>query len=362
MTTRSRRRAAVAMVALAALAAGCDRGEHASEVDFTVPVKVAEVSSGDVEDLVMVTGTLRAEETVTLAVETGGVLAIGRGADGGRLREGDRVAAGQVVAEVTGEDVRLAARTAATEQRYQAAERDLAATRQLVADGLVADSELRRAETTLADARLDYDRSRHSEARNRLVTPIAGVILSLARDAQGQPMASGQQVAPGAVVARIAATAALVADVDLVGGDVARVAVGQSCRVSHHALTGRVFDGRVAAIAPTVDPSTRALKAEVDVANPERLLKPGMFVEVAIVGERRLQVPVVAREAVTDRAGKRVAFVLVGQRVERREVALGLGDDATVEVVSGLAVGERVVVRGLETLKDGMRVRVSGNE
>lgn len=346
---------------LLVVTSACNDGDDTAEVDFRVPVSVADVAVGEVEDRVVVTGTLRAEEGVSLAVETGGILQIGRGPSGRRLREGDRVEAGQVVAEVTGEDVRLAARTAATEQRFDAARRDLEATRQLFEQGLITDTELRRAETALAEAQLEYDRSRHTEKRNRLVSPIAGVILSLARDAQGQPMASGQLVALGTVLARIAPTHELIADVDLVGRDVARVEVGQPCRVRHHAFPGELFAGRVVGIAPSIDVATRSLKAEVEVANPSGRLKPGMFVEVTVVGERRMEVPVIQREAITDRAGKRVVFVLRGQRVDQREVELGLGDDDRVEVRSGLEPGERVVVRGLETLKDGMRVRVTGN-
>ena len=64
------------------------------------------------------------------------------------------------------------------------------------------------------------------------------------------------------------------------------------------------------------------------------------------------------REAVTQRAGRSVVFVLDGQRVVRRNVSLGLGDDDQVEVLEGVEPGDRIVVRGLETLTDQTRVRV----
>jgi hypothetical protein len=63
---------------------------------------------------------------------------------------------------------------------------------------------------------------------------------------------------------------------------------------------------------------------------------------------------------VTERGGVKVVFVLNGTRVARREVVLGLGDDELVEVRKGVEVGDRVVVRGMETLIDGTRVRVTG--
>jgi RND family efflux transporter MFP subunit len=113
-------------------------------------------------------------------------------------------------------------------------------------------------------------------------------------------------------------------------------------------------------LAPTIDPKTRAVRAEVEIRNLDGLLRPGMFVEVVLIGERREQVPVVPRRALTDRGGKRVVFVLRGQRVAQQEVTLGLGDDVLVEVREGVQVGDRVVVRGLETLTDQMQVRVTG--
>ncbi len=350
----------VAAAALGLALLACGPSDRDQAVELRVPVTVAEVALGSVEDSIVATGTLRAQEEVSLTVDTTGLLEVARGPSGRRLAEGDRVTAGQVVAEITGEDVRLAARTEATRRRWESAESDLEAARRLFEQGLTPETSLRQAELTHEEARLEYDRSRRAESRSRLQTPIAGVVLRLARDASGQPLASGQLVAPGFVVAQVAPVDRLVAEVDVVGPDVARVAVGQPARVRHHAFAERLFEGRVTRLAPTVDPVTRALRVEVEVANLEGLLRPGMFVEATVVGERREGVPVVPREAVAERGGKKVVFVLRGQSVARREVSLGLGDDEVVEVVSGLAAGERIATRGLETLADGTRVRVTG--
>lgn len=355
-------RSAALVVAAGLLVASCGPGAGEDEVEFRVPVAVEEVVRATVEDTIITTGTLRPAEVVTLTVESVGVLEIGSNASGRRLAEGDPVRAGDVIARVTGEDARLAARTEATRQRFEAAEQDLEATVQLHRQGLITDAQLQTAETEYEEARLGFDRSRHTEARNNLVTPIDGVILRLARDAQGQPIASGQLVAPGQAIAQVAPTRLLVADVDVVGPDVARISVGQAARVRHLAWPDHSFVGTVVRLAPTIDPATRALRSEVEVDNADGLLRPGMFVEVAVVGEVREDVPVVPREAITDRGGKRVVFVLTGQRVARRDVALGLGDDERVEIRDGVSEGERVVVRGLETLTDQTRVRVTGGD
>jgi RND family efflux transporter MFP subunit len=128
----------------------------------------------------------------------------------------------------------------------------------------------------------------------------------------------------------------------------------------YHAWPDRDFKGKVLRLSPTIDQKTRAVRAEVEIENGDGLLRPGMFVEVTLIGERREQVPVIPRRALAERGGKRVVFVLRGQRVAQQEVTVGLGDDTQVEVSKGVEPGDRVVVRGLETLTDQMHVRVTG--
>ncbi len=352
--------AALVLLALPWIA-GCPSPGSQEQIEFRVPVFAREVETGTVEDLIVGTGSLRARETVVLSPETGGRLVLGRNARGRILAEGDRVEAGQTIAEITGEEVRLAARSDATRQRYQSAQRDYDSRKALFDQGLISEVEFRPVVDSLAEAKIEWERSQFTESRSRLVTPISGVILRLARDDSGLPLAEGQLVAQGFVVAQIAPTVSLIADVDVVGPDVARVRPGLEARVRHHAWDDRTFDGHVLRLAPSLDPVTRALRTEVAVDNREGLLRPGMFVEVTMVAERRENVPVVLRDAITVRGGRKVVFVVKGQKVERRDVVLGLGDDEIIEVRNGVEVGDRVVVRGLETLTDQQRVIVSGS-
>jgi len=352
----------IVLIALVVCLSGCSGENPVDEIEFLVPVMVTKVETTDVEDKIVATGTLRASKIARLEVETGGILEFLTDKNGKRYQEGDRVRAGDVIAMITGEDVRLAARTKVTYQRLQSAKDDYESKKKLYDEGFESKSELLRMQSNLEDARLAYEGSLQSEKRSQLVTPIDGVILRLARDRdnQNQPLAVGQYVRPSFEVARIAPTDVLIADVDLVGQDVARVKVGLNVKIKYYAWEGELFKGKVVRLAPVIDPVTRALKAEVEVDNSQGKLRPGMFAEVIIVKEQRKGVPSVPREAVTNRGGKWVVFVLKGQRVAMKEVVLGLGDDDIVEIREGLSVGERVVTRGLETLTDQTRVRVTG--
>ena len=349
------------MFAGAALLAGCGAPSERGEVEFRIPVEVVEVATGDVEDLVLATGTLRPPELVTLSIEAPGYLQLGRDGTGARLVEGASVTRGQIVAQVTGEDARLHARIESTRLVLENARAELARRRELFETGIIAEEELRQSEAAHENAVYDFERSKLNASKATLTTPIDGVVLSLARNASNLPLADGQIVAPGFEVARIATVKELVADIDLVGPELAKVRPGLKARIRHYAFPGADIAGEVVRISPEMNARTHTFRAEVAVANPNRLLRPGMFVEVTIVAEQRSDVPVAPRESVASRAGRSIVFVLDGQRVSRREVALGLGDDTRVEVVDGLAAGDRIVVRGLETLTDGTRVRVVGS-
>ena len=343
-----------------ALAAPACSGSAADTpaVEFRIPVEVAGVGTDTVEDLIVTTGTLRTLDNVVLNVETPGFLLLGRDESGERLAEGSEVTEGQLIAEITGEDARLAAGLAATRRRLENAEGEMNRRRTLFERGLIPEEELRRAEVEVENARLAYDQSQLTDDKSRITTPVGGVLLDLARDEDGRPVADGQMVLPGFELARIASIDRLIADIDLVGPELARIRTGQEVRIRHYAFEDAAIAGTVLRLAPSMDPETHTFRAEVDIDNAGGLLRPGMFVEAAIVVTRRTGVPVVPRDAVTERAGRSVVFVLDGQRVALRNVSLGLGDDDQVEVQEGVEPGERLVVRGLETLTDGTRIRV----
>ena len=351
----------LATLALATAVTACAPPVGEAEVEFRIPVEAAEVVAGTVEDLVVATGTLRTREIIRLTTETPGHLQIGRDANGRRLVEGSAVAAGQTIARITGEDARLHARLAASRRSLDAAKAQLDRRRELFDAKLASEEELQQAEERYENALLEYDRSTLNAAKATLSTPIAGSVLRLGRDAGNLPMADGQLVAPGFAVAEIGPLDELIADVDLIGPELAQVRPGLKARIRHYAFADALIEGEVIRLSPTMDPVKHTFRAEVTVANAEMLLRPGMFVEVTVVVERRPDVRVVPRQAVTDRGGRNVAFLLDGQRVNRRDVRLGLGDDEQVEILDGLALGDRVVVRGLETLTDGTRVRVIGS-
>lgn len=339
-----------------ALLQACQPDVIRPETEFRVPVTTAVVQTTTMVERLHAIGELRAAKTYTLSVKASGILEIADRA-GTALAEGDKVSRGQLIAAVTGEEARLAVKRDAAVQKYETAKRNMKSADILLQKNLISISQHGQVKDTLADALLDYQISLNRETQNTLLSPIDGVLLRFSRDQDGLRLASGQMVEQGQSIAQIGAVGQLIADINLVSGDIPLVKDGMAAEVSSHIWRDKVFQGALLRLSPEVDPQTRTLGAEVLVDNDDGILRPGMFVEVTLIRQRKTGVPALPVSAVTERGGQTVVFVVSGQKVEQRHVVLGIRDADQVEVVQGVAPGESIVVQGLETLSDQMAIQ-----
>ncbi len=142
----------------------------------------------------------------------------------------------------------------------------------------------------------------------------------------------------------------------------AAIAVGQKLDFTVDAYPGKTFSGRVSHINPTADAASRTVRLMVEVPNQGGELRGGTFVKGRIAtGERTgvLQIPRAALLSWDVERGTGEVFVVTGDTAERRTVKTGETTADNVEVVEGLAAGEKVVVRGGFNLRPGDRVQIS---
>jgi membrane fusion protein, copper/silver efflux system len=124
------------------------------------------------------------------------------------------------------------------------------------------------------------------------------------------------------------------------------VRVGQLARVTLESLPGRTLSARVEFIQPQIDPATRTLRVRLSVPNPGLALKPDMYADVELAVNMPAKVTVPA-EAVLDTGLKQTVFVDRGNGFfERRQVTVGERGGNSIEILSGLKAGERIVTSG----------------
>ncbi|MBI5529550.1 MAG: efflux RND transporter periplasmic adaptor subunit [Deltaproteobacteria bacterium] len=355
--------AVVACAVAAGGAAGC--GEKAATAkkadDYAIPVAVETVKKGAVRDVVSVTGNIAPEKMVTLFSNVPGALT------SLKVKEGDRVRKGQLVAVVDREKAGFQAQQAraglemaranlknmeANYRRLEKLHKEGAVAQKLWDDMqtgyLAAKSQVDQLEGTvgLADSQL-------KDAV--IVATMAGVIAKKHIDA-GEVVTSAQMMKAAPIVTIVDMDRVKVL-IGIVEKDIARVKAGLEAEVRLDAYRDRVFSGRVTNVAPIVNPHNRTTEVEVMLENADGLIKPGMFARVAIIVVTRENAVLLPQDAVIESESGRNVFVVEGGRSARRNVTTGFLDGTVYEVLSGLSGGESLVVVGQQRLKDGAPVK-----
>jgi multidrug efflux pump subunit AcrA (membrane-fusion protein) len=138
------------------------------------------------------------------------------------------------------------------------------------------------------------------------------------------------------------------------------VRLGLPAVVSFEALPGETFTAAVSEVSPVLDPASRTLRIRLRFSGPaDRRVKAGMFATLSLVINTRANVPVIRRDAVINTYGTWIVFVIRDDNTaERREISIGLESEDAVEVLEGLAAGDRVVIEGQNFLSEDDPVRI----
>lgn len=141
---------------------------------------------------------------------------------------------------------------------------------------------------------------------------------------------------------------------ELVEKDYAKITPGLKAFLSVDAYPGQTFEGQVARIAPILDPNTRTAETEIEIPNPDLLLKPGMFTRVRIHFGTHTNVVLVASRAIVKRDGKQGVFVPDAsyKTAHFKETSLVLSNGDVTEV-DGLEADTEVIIMGQHLLSDG---------
>ena len=140
---------------------------------------------------------------------------------------------------------------------------------------------------------------------------------------------------------------------------VGKLRKGLSADIELEAFPGEIFQGEILSLDSTLDTASRTLGVELRITSHDQRIKAGMFADIKLYIEQRNDVPIVPLEAVTDYREQETAFVVNQENTaERRVLTLGLEGEDYVEVVSGIELGEMVVIQGQNFLGDGDPVRI----
>ena len=356
----------------------------AAKPDLPVAVEVAAVTRGRIRDMRTFSGTLEARTRVVVATKISGRI------ERVFLDMADKVARGQVIAELDDDEY---------VQEVAQAEADLAVAR---ANQARAESALTIAERALERARALNDQGMESEsqfdvARSEHLAQGAAVKVAKAQVARSESAAatarirlgytkvratwsseaglSGAEPAPWVVAERyvqqgdtVAANAPLLAIVELnpitavlfvSERDYALLQVGQEVKLTTEAYPGEEFLGRIRRISPVFRQSSRQARVELEVANAEERLKPGLFVRSRVVLREVADATIVPEPALIKRGGVTGVFLLneAGTGARWAPVQVGISEGERVQV-TGDGISGRVVTLGQQLMDESSKLTI----
>lgn len=340
---------------------GDSPAEQASQSEVqgqVVPVEIHHIRSGEIAEVVTATGTIQPFREAYVSSEASGRITHIN------VEVGDRVQAGNLLVQLDNELSRLSvdqaeAQKLQTRATYEKAEKDLARHEKLFSDGSITEFELETAKVTkdvsesnylLSDASLRM--ARRQFADTRITSPIAGIVAERAVDV-------GETVAPGTPVAKIVDMKRLRVKIGLSEEQIVKVHPGQNVMLTVAAYPRIPIQGEVFTVGPEASSDTRTFPVEITIPNSaDYPLKSGMVARVELAVDVIQDVPIIPRDAILERAGDYIAFVINNTKAERRVLDLGAQSGDMVEIRRGITSGEDVVVIGQENLSDGTTVAI----
>jgi membrane fusion protein (multidrug efflux system) len=344
---------------------GCGRGDAAEDAPATaVTVNVGPEAIGVAERTTLslgpiLSGSLVAERTAQIRAEVPGAVVQVFHDPGAVVTKGTSLAK---IDDRAIEDAYLGARSGVTAAQTAAdlAARELARAERLHGAGALSDRDLENARRADLGARsmLDDAKARLSNAeKNRDATNVLAPYDGVVSERFVNP---GDIVNPGAPLFALVDPSTMRLEAAVPATELGQVRVGAPVRFRVTGYPDRVFEGRISSVNPSADPQTRQVRLFVRIPNAGQRLVAGLFAEGRVANETRdaLTIPALAVDA---RGLTPEVVRLKDGVIERVPVTVGARDDATdrVEVLSGLAVGDTVLVGAALGISPGSRVRVS---
>jgi len=301
--------------------------------------------NGSISSYYRATSTLEAEkEAQILARVTGVVQTL-------LAEEGDHVETGDPLLKVDNDEYRYrleqaSAATANLRSRYERMEK-------MMKEELATEEEFQAVRSELASAEANEGLARLALSYTTVTAPFSGQITNRLVDV-------GQNLMVGDPVMVMADFEPLLARVHVPSREFNKLQQNQEVNLVLDS-SGARLTGRIKLISPVIDPASGTIKLTIEVAEYPAGTRPGDFAQVQIVTEKRDDVTLVPRIAVLSDKGESVVYTMTGDEIptaERRIVEIGFTDDHHAQILSGLAVGEPVVVKGQRSLKNGSPVKV----
>ncbi len=308
-----------------------------------IPVETSAATRADIYAMYSGTAPIEADaEAGVIAKVAGEVREI-------LVEEGDDVKSGQLLARLDGDRLRL--ELMQSQANLRKAQRDHQRNVDLKDRSLISAGDFEKIKYEMDALEASYNLAKLELSYTEIRAPINGVIAE-------RFVKVGNTINVNTITFQVTSLEPLIAYLHIPEREYRRIARGQTAVIAVDALQGSEFQAIVARISPVVDPGTGTFKITVEVSDPSRRLKPGMFGRINIVYDMHAQALQVPRSAIIDEAGETSVFVVEDEKAVRKIIETGYANNGQIEIVAGLTGSEKIVVVGQAGLRDGSKVSI----
>jgi len=316
-----------------------DKGKAEKKASAPIPVEVAPATLGEVFMTLDSFASIESEQQAEIYAKADGQV--------GALRaeEGDIVREGQLLAQLIPEDRAIQLETARL--RAENARKELERAEATYQQKMISDQDYDKLKSTADIAAQELKEAEWRLANTKVVAPFSGKITE-------RKIVLGKTVKPGEHLFTIASYDPLVARVFLPQKDLATLKIGQKATLVPESSPSEKWEGEVYRISPVIDSRTGTVKVTVKLTPQSSSVepRPGTYVRVQIRVASRSNAVKVPKKAIFEESQKSYVFVALNSKALKREVLLGYASNGSIEVVKGVAAGEKVVVDGMASLKE----------
>ncbi len=287
-------------------------------------------------------GTAAANEAITVTSKVSGVVA--------KINfiEGEFVEKGRVLVELENRELRATLNSAIADE--SAARDNYERSAQLLTTGNAPKATVQNLQTTLEGSRAKAEAARARLADLSIIAPFSGR-LGLRR------VSVGSLVTSGTAVTTLDDVSVMKLDFSVPEIMVSRLQPGAKINARSDAYPGREFEGVVKTVDSRVDPITRAVEVRAELPNSDGIIKPGMLFATTLTLDKRDGSILVPEEALVPIETSQYVFVMADNKAVQRKVQIGERLNGFVEIRSGIDASSRVIVGGLQKVRNGVEVR-----
>ncbi len=331
----------------------CNRQDSNVDLQIAVPVSVEEIKYKPIEEFVTATGTVYAIQEVDLKAETAGFYRLAKNKTTGKpFALGDVVKKDEIIIYLDNPELENSIKIESQKLNLDISEREFEKQKSLYEKGGVTLRELKNAEISFIDAKYNYENALLQLAKTKVTAPFEGVIVDMPYHTEGTRVTTDSRMV------QLMNYRNLYSEFNLPGKDLPQIKVNQRVRIMNYSVPDDTLWGTVTQVAPAFDPDSRSFKTSIDVENPQLIFRPGMFIKAEIIVAHEDSAIVIPKDIILAQGDEKWVYTVVKGAADRRRITTGIENPLEVQVLEGLKVEERLVVKGFETLQRNSKVKI----